>query len=193
MHLFDLTHRLGPATPVFPGDPPVEVRVLRDLARGDLYALRELTLSNHAGTHVDAPAHVIPGGLTVDRLPLELWIGEAFLVEREDLPSTPLGGVGRLLVAGCAEGLPAGEARRIAEAGVRLLGVDGMSVDPRGSGELPNHRVLLGAGAVLIENLRLEGVPRGWGRLYCLPLAVEGGDGAPARVVWEAEGRGRDA
>lgn len=189
MALYDLTHPLGPSTPVYPGDPPVEVRLWSDLSRGEAYTLRELRLGSHSGTHVDAPAHLLPGGMTLDRAPLELWKGRALLLDLEALPSTDLTGVRRLLIAGAPEGLPREEARRIAEAGPVLVGVDGPSVDRAQDEELRNHLLLLGAGIVLVENLRLAGVPRGWGRIYCLPLLIPGGDGAPARVLWEGSER----
>jgi arylformamidase len=186
MPLFDLTHPLGPRTPVFPGDEPVRVRVTSDCARGDVYTTRRLDLSTHSGTHVDAPAHLFPGGLTVDALPLSLWVGPALLVGLGSLAAGTLEGVTRLLLADVADGLSVAQAALIAAAGVRLVGVDGPSVDPVSSADLPVHRLLLGAGVALVENLRLAGAPRGAGTVYCLPLAVEGGDGAPCRVLWES-------
>lgn len=185
MPLFDLTYPLGPDTPVFPGDAPVGIRVLSDLARGDPYAARRLDLGTHCGTHVDAPAHLIAGGLTIDALPLSLWVGPALLADRGDVDTAALVGVERLLLAGVADGLSAGETELVAAAGVRLVGIDGPSVDPVSSADFPAHRRLLAEGIALVEFLRLEGVPRGRGVLWCLPLAVEGGDGAPCRVLWE--------
>ncbi|MBI5018358.1 MAG: cyclase family protein [Deltaproteobacteria bacterium] len=185
MTLFDLTYPLGPCTPVFPGDEPVSVRVVSDCARGDTCTARRLELGSHSGTHVDAPAHLIAGGLTVDALPLSLWIGPALLADLGGLDAGALEGVARLLLSDVAEGLSLEQAAVIAGAGVRLLGIDGPSLDPVTSADLPVHRLLLGAGIALVENLRLEGVPQGRGTLYCLPLPVEGGDGAPCRVLWE--------
>jgi arylformamidase len=185
--LYDLTHPLGPATPVFPGDDPVRLSSLAAI-HSDGYEATRLELGTHSGTHVDAPAHLIPDGARLPDLPLELWIGPALLLEASDLSQTSLHGVRRLLLAGCPDGIPVAWAQRIAAEGVRLLGVDGPSLDPVNANTLPAHRALLATGMVLLENLRLEGAPRGAGMLYCLPLSVDSGDGAPARVLWEPEG-----
>jgi arylformamidase len=184
MRLFDLTHPLGPVTPVFPGDDPVRLRPCAALDRDGYRAVR-LELGTHSGTHVDAPAHLLPDGAPIDALPLDLWVGPAVLLEAEGFHGIPPPGAKRVLLAGCPDGLPLAWARNLAASGVRLVGVDGPSVDPVDSGDLPCHRVLLEGGAVLLENLRLDGAPRGEGTLYCLPLAIEAGDGAPARVLWE--------
>lgn len=191
MEIHDLTYPVGPSTPVYPGDEPVRVTVTADLERGDAYAARRLELGSHSGTHVDAPAHLVRGGATVDRLPAELWVGPALLLDREEFDGTPPPGTSRLLLSGCPDGIPLEWARAIVATGVRLVGIDGPSFDPIGSTELPVHRVLLGAEVVLVESLRLEGAPRGPGVLYCLPLPVAGGDGAPARVLWHTDARHR--
>jgi arylformamidase len=185
MAVYDLTHPLGARTPVFPGDDPVVVHTVADLARGDPYGALRLEIGTHSGTHVDAPAHLIPGGLRLDQIPLDLWIGPALLEDVQALEPSGLGSCRRLLLAGCPRGLSTELGRALLRSRVALLGIDGPSFDPVESSELPCHRALLGAGVVLVENLRLEGIPRGPGMLYCLPLAVEGGDGAPARVLWE--------
>ncbi len=189
MSLFDLTHPISTATPVFPGDVPVGVRTVATHADQG-YAARRIDLGTHSGTHVDAPAHLLPHGATLDDLPLDLWIGPGLLLERADLGAAPLPRAGRLLIRGCPDGITPREARRIAACGVRIVGVDGPSVDPVASRELPAHRILLGAGIPVLENLRLAGVPPGPGTLYCLPLPVAGGDGAPVRALWRREPAG---
>lgn len=190
MRLFDLTHPLGPEAPVFPGDESVRVWPCAALV-SDGYRATRLELGTHSGTHVDAPAHLFAEGAALGELPLDLWIGPALLLDRDALGGASFTGVSRLILAGCPEGLPPDQARRLAEAGVRLVGVDGPSVDPVASRELPSHRILLGSGAAVVENLRLAGVPRGRGTLYCLPLSLAAGDGAPARVLWAPdEGHG---
>lgn len=183
----DLTHPIGPDTPVFPGDDPVRVRVLSDVRAGGPYTARRLKLGTHSGTHVDAPAHLLPDGSTVGDLPLDLWVGPAQLIDAVGFEGAAIGQAPRLLVAGCPDGIPVAWARSIVAAGIRLVGIDGPSFDPVASTDLPVHRLLLAAGVVLLESLRLAGAPRGPGTLYCLPLPVAGGDGAPARVLWEAD------
>ena len=182
--LFDLTYPLGTRTPVFPGDEPVAVRLVSDLQSGARYTARRLDLGSHSGTHVDAPAHLLAGAPTLDALPLELWVGEAFLLDAGGFPETDLRGVERLLLAGCLSGIPPAWARLMVERRIRLVGVDGPSADPVESSALPSHRILLGAGIPIVENLRLDDVPRGPGVLYCLPLSLPDGDGAPVRVLW---------
>lgn len=175
MAFYDLSHPVSARTPVFPGDEAVVVRTVADLARGDAYSARRLELGTHSGTHVDAPAHLFPDGMRQDQIPLDLWVGPALLQDLSALDPAGLGACRRLLLGGCPGGLPPGLSPALLRAGVGLLGIDGPSVDPVESDDLPCHRALLGAGLVLVENLRLEGVPRGPGILYCLPLAVEGG------------------
>jgi len=189
MRLFDLTYPLGCHTPVFPGDAPVRLQPAATLDR-DGYRATRLDLGTHSGTHVDAPAHLLPDGPPLDALPLDLWIGPALLLDAKDFETAATRGVERLLLAGCPDGMPLEWAQDLARNGVRLLGLDGPSLDALDSRELPCHRALLGAGVVLVENLRLAGAPRGPGTLYCLPLAVEAGDGAPARVLWEPRSKG---
>ncbi len=185
--LYDLTHPIGPETPVYPGDEPVRVRTVARLG-AEGYRARRLDLGTHSGTHVDAPAHLVPDGATLDALPLDLWIGPGVLLKRGQLAGLPGGLAPRVLVRGVGdEGLTPEEARGLVEAGARLVGLDGPSADPVGAADLPAHRILLGAGAVIVENLRLEGVPAGPGVLHCLPLPVARGDGAPARVLWQTE------
>lgn len=189
MRLFDLTHPLGPDTPVFPGDEPVCVRTGATLDADGFRAVR-LELGTHSGTHVDAPAHLLPDGAPLGGMPLDLWVGPAVLLDAEGLDGLPPPGAERVLLAGCPDGLPVAWARDLAASRVRLVGVDGPSIDPVDSRDLPCHRILLEAGVVLLENLRLDGAPRGEGTLYCLPMAIEAGDGAPARVLWEPRGGG---
>lgn len=208
MTIYDITVPLSPATLVWPGDPPVEVERLSRIEAGDGYNLSALRLSSHAGTHVDPPLHFFQHGAAVDSLPLELLLGPAWLadcrghaaigaalLERAAIPAGTL----RLLLLtdnSARWGAPSPSfrsdfvaldpsgARWVAERGIRLLGVDGMSVDPPDDGEAVAHRMLLASGTILIENLDLRAVPPDQlFELLCLPLKLAGGDGAPARVV----------
>jgi arylformamidase len=183
--LFDLTHPLGPDAPVFPGEEPVTIRLISDVRSGQPYTARRFDLGSHSGTHVDAPAHLIADAPAIDALPLQVWTGEALLLDADGFPDADLRGVRRLLLGGCAAGIPPAWARTMVERRIALVGLDGPSADPLESSDLPSHRILLGAGIPIIENLRLDGVPRGRGILYCLPLSVQDGDGAPARVLWQ--------
>ncbi len=191
----DLTRPLGPATPRWLGDPPVRrVTVSRlDPADPASFALSRLSLSTHAGTHVDAPAHVIPGGADAGDLDLGVLCGPARVLDvrgrgpwlrAADLDAAA-GAIRVLLHTGGGSGLTPDAAMLLLALGVRLVGIDALSVEP--GPHLPVHRLLLGATppVLLLEGLDLEAVPAGDGYLVCLPLRLPGADGAPCRAVWE--------
>jgi arylformamidase len=154
------------------------------MERGDQANVSVVELGTHSGTHVDPPAHFIPGGATVDRLPLDAMIGEALVVDPPDLESLPAGAE-RLLVrtAGSGSRISLARAGELIALGVRLVGIDAPSVEEEGAPEHPVHRAFLEAGVVLLENLDLSDAAAGRYTLLCLPLRIEGGDGAPARAV----------
>jgi arylformamidase len=194
--IIDISRPIGPDTPVWPGDPPVAVEPVARVEDGDPGVSR-LTLGTHTGTHVDPPAHFLPGAATVDALPLDVLVGPALVVDLSDggpidadrLASTGLGDdVSRLVCrTGAAEGaLTTDGARWLVERGVRLVGVDTLSIEPA-TGTYPVHRILLGSGVVIVEGLDLSTVAPGRYRLVCLPLRIALGDGAPARAILIAE------
>jgi len=204
--VIDISRPLDADTAVWPGDPPVAVEPVARVERGDVASVSRLTLSTHAGTHVDPPAHFVPGGATVDILPLDVLVGPAVVVDLSGagpidaarlaaagLDDGEAGGDGagrRLLFrTGAADEVPTAEgaltpdgAEWLVERGVRLVGADTLSIEPA-SDSYPVHRILLGAGVVIVEGLDLFGVTPGRYRLACLPLRIAGGDGAPARAV----------
>ena len=151
--------------PVYPGDPEVRIEQVNELP-----ALSRLELGSHTGTHVDAASHFIPGGAGVDELPLDVLIGPCTVVAGEGFAE-------RVLIKG-AEPFDELGAEALVAAGVKLVGVDGMSV-----GDPDAHRVLLGAGIVAVEGLDLSAVEPGDYELICLPLNIAGCDGAPARAI----------
>ncbi|MCI4336544.1 MAG: cyclase family protein [Thermoplasmata archaeon] len=188
----------------FPGDPPVRIEPLRDLARGDPYRLCALAMGTHSGTHVDAPRHFLESAPGVDVLDPEALLGPCSVVEvppsqrligESDLPVDR--GARRLLFRTSnsrrwAEGAPyfpdyvalsAAAARELVRRGVQLVGIDSLSIENDQTGQYPVHRTLLQAGAVVLEGLRLAGISPGEYELVCLPLRIESGDGAPARAL----------
>lgn len=194
--------RRGMAT--FPGDPPVSIDAVRELRRGDPYRLCALSMGSHAGTHIDAPRHFLELAPGVDALDPEALLGPCLVVDvpegrrvitDAELPSDR--SVRRLIFrtansARWEQGAPffpdfvaltPSAARRIVERGVRLVGIDSLSVENDGSGRYPVHHTLLAAGVVVLEGLRLAAVPGGEYDLVCLPLRIEDGDGAPARAL----------
>ena len=176
MPLWDVTRRLGPDTEVWPGDSPVELEFTRS-AEG--VSVGRLACSVHAGTHVDAPAHYYAGGRGVDQLPLDILIGPCLVADLDPALTPP--DSERILFRTRGAHLDEAGARRLLAAGVRLVGVDTMSIEPEGADAL--HRFLLGAGVVIVENLDLEGVRPGEYELLCLPLRLDQADGSPARVI----------
>lgn len=191
--------------PSFPGDPPfVSERVVR-LDRGGPYDLSRLSFGTHAGTHLDPPSHFVPGGTPADRLDLGTLLGPCRVVDagadRREVAAGELDGVPpgttRLLLrtpnsARWARkleffddfvGLSLEGARRLVARGVRLVGIDALSVESAPSRAFPVHRELLRAGVVILEGLLLGEVAAGPYELSCLPLRLQDGDGGPARAV----------
>jgi arylformamidase len=199
VQIIDISMPLGPETPVYPGDPPVEVARVRSLREGGDCNLSRITMSAHAGTHVDAPAHFIDGGAGIDEVPLDALVGEAHVIDltaaRGDIDARTLAavlpeGAERVLLktraaASAGDGgialLPDG-ARLLAERRVRLAGIDALSI-AAAEATADVHRALLAAGVVILEGLDLAHVGPGAYELLCLPLRLAGCDGAPARAV----------
>ncbi len=207
MKIYDVTLTLSPTLPFWPGDPPLETELLSSIEAGANANVTKLTMSAHSGTHVDAPCHFLRDGATVETLPLEILVGPAYVAHIPDevrlldaqvleTAGIPLG-VQRLLFktrnsSFWAQGLrefqtdfvaiPEDGARWLIARGIRLVGIDYLSIAPYRAG-LPTHQALLQAGVVILEGLNLSAVEGGYYDLYCLPLKLAGADGAPARVV----------
>jgi len=191
MRIIDITLPLGTMTPVYPGDPTFALERLRKAEGGDTYALSRLTMSSHAGTHVDPPAHFEPGGATAEAVSLDTCIGPAIVLDvaaaggtiaPEAIASLPAGAERVLLRTGGppidGAALSEAAARSLIELGVRLVGIDALS-----AGSPAVHHILLQAGVVILEGLDLSAAPSGPATLLCLPLKLAGCDGAPSRAV----------
>jgi arylformamidase len=211
MPIYDISLPLSESLVVWPGDPPVQISRISDMERGDTATVSFLEMGAHAGTHVDAPLHFVAGREGVDALDLEVLVGPAVVVHAPDvalvtaevlaeLPIPP--GTERLLirtrnsdkwerdVETFDEGYVAistGGAEWLVKQGVRLVGVDSLSVAPFDDLERP-HQILLAAGVIVVEGLELGQIGPGVYQLVCLPLKIVGGDGAPARVILVDEG-----
>lgn len=187
---------------VWPGDPGVRIARHRHQAGEAAVVTARLELGSHTGTHVDAPPHFCAGDLTVDLLSPEALIGPAQVVDLRghlaigaaELEAAGAGRLPRVLLktdnstwvrSGPMPDQPAhltaAGASYLVERNVRLVGVDGLSVDLPGRREA--HMILLRAGVVLLETLDLSLVEAGEYRLVCLPLRILGGEAAPARAV----------
>jgi arylformamidase len=206
MRFIDISVTVDDRVPLWPGDPPVEVASFLQIGRGDAVNASRVSCSVHTGTHVDAPCHHFKGGVGVDALPLGILIGPAVVVDarglarvgRGDLEARGVGpGVDRLLLKTDNSALWAGRTRFhpdfvalcrdaaawLVDLGVKLVGIDYLSVERFGAREPVVHRALLGAGIVILEGLDLGPVAAGAYRLICLPIKLGGLDGAPARAV----------
>jgi arylformamidase len=209
MKIYDISVPLSDDLPVFPGDPKVEIEPVARLDRGDAANVSRITMSTHSGTHLDAPRHFKEHGISIDHLPLSLFIGAALLAElsgvraigRAELAGLPLEGAERLLLKtdnsrlwdrpGFAEDfahLTTDGAGYLVEKGIKLVGIDYLSVESfAGNGDV--HRLLLGNGVAILEGLNLAGVPAGNYELISLPLKIKGGDGAPVRAALRSRER----
>ncbi len=202
MTVIDLTQPLGPGMPAFPGSAPPRFEAAATVA-ADGFAETRLVLSTHGGTHLDAPAHLIPGGRTVDDYPPGHFLGRGVALDLG--PGRPDRAAWDRALGGCAfallrtgwsrrwgtpgyfAGFPTLDrdtARWLAGRGLRGVGVDAPSVDPVESPDLPVHRELLAAGVVIVENLAdLSPLPAAPFWFSCLPLPLAGADGSPVRAV----------
>ena len=193
MKLYDISQELFGCA-VYPGDRRPRKIEDRRIFRGDLYNLSSLEMCVHNGTHIDAPFHFLPGGDTVEQLPLESCVGYCYVsaqtesigaqAARQILTAAAKAGRGaeqRLLLQG--SGVVTAEAARVfAGAGVRLIGVESQSVGPEDA-PMEVHKLLLSAGTALLEGLRLSDVREGLYFLCAAPLALGGCDGAPCRAL----------
>ncbi len=189
---------------VYPGNPEIKIESQQSIAKGAGANVSSLAFGSHTGTHVDAPKHFIDDGEGVEALRLDLLIGRARVVEimrrggigpgelaaaglREDLrvllktPNSALWHSG-VFHEDYAHVTEAG-ARYLVEQGVKVVGIDYLSVEQFRKPGAPAHRMLLSNGVIIIEGLNLAEADPGMYEMYCLPLPVTGGDGAPARVV----------
>jgi arylformamidase len=190
--------------PAYPGNPEFEVQPVKRIAEGASSNVSRLVMGTHTGTHVDAPRHFFDDGTGVDALSLDLLVGRARVVE-----ISRRGGIGaeELAAAGLREDLRVllktpnsalwngtgfhqdytyvneEGARYLVAQGVKVVGVDYLSVEQYKKAGAPAHRALLSQGVIIIEGLNLSEAEPGMYEMYCLPLRVAGGDGAPARVI----------
>ena len=204
---YDISLPIAPNMPTWPSDAPIIVEPTSRIGQGDSANVSRLGMSSHTLTHVDPPGHFIDGGLAVDRLPLDVLIGPAVVVEphpeKNLVTATDLGQLGlrraeRVLIKTRNSYLWAGgpyefqpdyvslskdAAAWLVSKGIKLVGVDYLSVEAYAAQDHPVHHILLGSGVVVVEGLNLSQVPEGRYQLICLPLKIQNGDGAPARVV----------
>lgn len=179
---------------VFPGDPAPERKILSSTEKGDVCNLTAFSMCAHNGTHVDAPFHFVQDGKTIDALGLDAFVGMAYVAEHEGIVS---GGDAlailqkakdqnpeaskRILIKGKAV-VSAEAARVFASEKLLLVGNESQTVGPEDA-PMEVHLILLGAGVVLLEGIRLAAVPEGVWFLNAAPLNLAGADGSPCRAL----------
>jgi len=207
MKIFDISVALNPDLPVWPGDPKIELKRFRSISKGNPSNDTRLVCSVHSGTHVDAPVHMHEGGDSVDLLSLDVLVGSADVVEvltddvitaatlaALDLPidckrlliKTPNSNLWHHTAHDFVKdfvALDAQAARWIVDRGIRLIGVDYLSVQRFEDKDSTTHRVLLEGGVIIVEGLNLNRITPGPYQLVCLPIKLSGSDGAPARAI----------
>ena len=201
----DVSMPLYEGMPGFPGDPPLALRPVHRIDRGDAYNLSRIELGTHAGTHVDPPVHFVAGANPIDRVDLDILNGpcrvvavpgSCSVVSAAEAEAVPPGTARVLFRTSNSErwatrleffedyvGLDLAAAEVLVRRGVRLVGIDSLSVERDPTGRFPVHHTLLGHGVLILEGLLLAHTPPGEYDLACLPLRIRAGDGGPARVT----------
>ena len=209
MQVYDVSVPLSANTPTYPGDPGISIKHWLRMADGAHANVSSIDFGLHSGTHVDAPAHFIEGGAKVGSMPLDSLLGEAEVVEvgaqidvidEKFVTANCVSGSQRILFKtrnsvywgdterGFQEDyvyIAPDAAHWLVGSGVKLVGIDYLSVEKFNSDSFPTHLAFLSQGIVIVEGLDLRAVPAGRYELFCLPLKIAGGggDGAPARVI----------
>ncbi|MGQ9525473.1 MAG: cyclase family protein [Armatimonadota bacterium] len=205
---YDITVPIRAGMPVWPGDPQVDVHPLKQIGPEGGSNVSLFAFSSHTGTHLDAPFHFIPSGRRLEQIRAEELVGPCWVADlssaeghicARDLSEAGIPeGTTRLLLKTrnsvlwrdpSAEfhrdfiGVAADGARWLVSKGVRLVGIDYLSIEPFRTPGAPTHKTLLGSDVVVLEGVNLDGVPAGPYELICLPLLVPGADGSPVRAV----------
>ena len=198
--IYDISVPVHPGMHIYRGTPGVTLARHESIADGALANVSRLELGVHSGTHVDGASHFIEGAAGTEALPLETLVGPVLVVDATQfdadldeaaLTSLELGDRERILFKTKNSQLwelpeftddfirlTGSGARHLIDRGVRLVGIDYLSI-----GDVDAHRELLGAGVVAVEGLDLREVEPGAYELICLPIRLEGSDGAPSRAI----------
>ena len=213
MKLHDVSILISEDMPIWPNDPGISMELTSSLARGDSANVTQLNMGVHTGTHIDAPFHFEPNGATIDKLPLEVLIGPCRVFEIPEInEAIGLGDLEKLdfdhhirvlfktrnsnwwkngetmfqkdFVYMHLEG-----ARFLIDRGIKLVGIDYLSIEQFGSPDHATHHLLLRNDVVILEGLNLSRISSGDYELIALPPKLKGADGAPARVVLREQGK----
>lgn len=207
MKTYDVTLNISSDMPIWPGDNPISLERVSKIEEGSDANVSRLQLSVHTGTHVDSPYHFYNNGSTVESLSLKTLVGRAYVIHLDDdvdvITPEVLENAGipprtrRVLIRTRNSkqwakeykpfnkdyvGVDVSAAEYLVKRGVKLIGVDYLSVAPFVD-TTPTHLVLLKAGVVIVEGLNLSQISQGRYNFFCLPLKINGSDGAPARAI----------
>src|SRR5438132_4292849 len=203
--IYDISVPIRSGGLVYPGNPEISISLEQAVAKGAGANVSRIQFGSHTGTHADSARHFFDDGQTVDQIPLDRLMGPARLVAFDDgvraigeaeLRAANVDEQKRVLLRTRNSALlhqpqfakdytylaPDG-AKYLVSLGVELVGIDYLSVEQFHSGHHLAHRTLLEKNVVILEGLDLSEPPAGDYQLICLPLRLEGLDGAPARAV----------
>jgi arylformamidase len=203
--IYDISVPIRSGGIVYPGNPEIDITLQQAVAKGAGANVSAIRFGSHTGTHADASRHFFDDGQPVDQIPLDRLIGPALLVSFPDdvravgateLKAHDLKGRKRILLrtrnsvllsqkqfAPDYTYLAPDGAEYLVDKGIELVGIDYLSIEQFHSGHHRTHRTLLAKSVVILEGLDLSVPPPGEYQLICLPLRIEGCDGAPARAV----------
>lgn len=193
MNIYDISQEVF-SCKVYPGDPIPEKKVLNSMEEGELYNLTSLSMCVHNGTHIDAPRHFMKNGKAVDELSLDSYVGMAYVAEHcgvvteddalkiiEKAKTQNAESAKRILIKGDVE-VSLEAAKVFASSNILLLGNEPQTVGPQNA-PMAVHLVLLSAGVILLEGIRLAMVSEGIYFLNAAPLNLAGADGSPCRAL----------
>jgi arylformamidase len=204
--IFDVSVPIGNGMPVWPSDPPVKLTAVSHLSRDKSHTIQvtNIAMGSHTGTHIDAPFHFVEGGRKLYEIPLEDLVGPVTVIQIEGVPSISRKHIASLDWSDvrrvffktdnsehwndgtfCEDFvyLEPDAAEFLVQQGVRLVGIDYLSIDKYKSEHHPTHFALLPNNVIIIEGLNLSQVPAGLYAMVALPLNLQSGDGAPTRVI----------
>lgn len=206
MNIYDITLPISEDMPVWPGDPKVSINKKLSIISGDPCNLSRIDMGSHTGTHIDAPYHFEDNGLRIDQIPMEILIGNARVfnipaineISLNEVKALDLLNVKRILFKTSNSevwksniniflkefvAITNEAAEYLVKAGIKLVGIDYLSIEKFGSKTHETHHTLLRNGIIILEGLNLSDITPGDYELIALPLRIKDGDGSPARVI----------
>jgi len=208
MQIYDISLSISQELPTWPGDPTIKIERVQKMEDGADANVTHLSMTAHTGTHIDAPYHFLGNdATTIEQIDLNQLVGRAYVLQISNdvdlLTANVLKNSGipprtkRLLIKTRNSehwknqdnefdesfvAISPDGAQYLIDRGIKLIGVDYLSVAPYGDGK-PTHKLFLEAGVIIVEGLDLSEITQGRYTFYCLPLKIEGADGSPARAI----------